>query len=260
MINLILSLGLLASGARAQEWAVKTLDKSPRHGEWATIKSGGRDLRAFIVYPETKKKAPVMVVIHEIFGLTDWARSAADEFAARGYIAIAPDLLSGAGPGGGGSSAFPSVDASREAVSKLDADGVTRDLNAAADYAKKLPASNGKVSVAGFCWGGGQSFRFATNRAGLRAAYVFYGPPPEDVKPIQAPVYGFYAGNDSRIGATLEGTVKAMKEAGKTFEPVTYDGAGHGFMRGGEDPEGRPGDKKARDAAWKRLKILVAKP
>lgn len=244
---------------RAQDWALAKLEKSPRHGEWVAIKSGGRDLHAFVVYPETKKKAPAIVVIHEIFAMTDWVRETADALAAQGYIAIAPDLLSGAAPGGGRSSDFKSGDAAREAVSKLDPDAVTRDLDAAADYAKSLPAADGRVSVAGFCWGGAQSFRFATHRADLRAAFVFYGGGPKDASGIKAPVYGFYAGNDARVGATLPDTVKLMKAAGKTFEPVTYDGAGHGFMRGGEDPDGRPGDKKGREKAWKRWKALLAK-
>ena len=262
MRTLFAAVALLAAVSaplRAQEWARMALEKSPRHGEWVTVQSGGRALSAFVVYPETKKKAPVVVVVHEIFGLTDWARAMADELAAAGYVAVAPDLLSGAGPNGGKSADFPSVDAAREAVGKLDPAAVARDLDAAADYAKALPASDGRVSAAGFCWGGGQAFRFAAHRPDLRAAFVFYGPPPPDVSPIKAPVYGFYAENDARIGATLPDTEKAMTAAGKTFEPVVYAGAGHGFMRGGEDPEGRPGDKKARAKAWKRLKALLSK-
>src|SRR5471032_2145597 len=180
----------------AQDWAKQNLEKSPRHGEWVQIKHDDRTVQAFVVYPETKAKAPVVIVIHEIFGLSDWARSVADQLAANGYIAIAPDFLSGMGPNGGKSSDSPSVDAAREANSKLDDDQVTADLNAVADYAKKLPAANGKLAVAGFCWGGGQSFRFAAKRKDLSAAFVFYGPGPADVSAITAPVYGFYAGED----------------------------------------------------------------
>ena len=135
-----------------------------------------------------------------------------------------------------------------EAVSHLNPDQVTADLNAVADYANKIPASNGKLFVAGFCWGGGQSFRFATHRADLAAAFVFYGPPPakEAMAGITAPVYGFYAGNDARIGATLPDTREQMKAAGKTFEPVTYEGAGHGFMRAGEAPDASDANRQAR--------------
>ena len=245
--------------ALAQEWAREGLNKSPRHGEWVTIKNGDRSIQAFVVYPERKDKAPAVVVIHEIYGLSDWVRSVADQLAANGYIAIAPDLLSGMGPKGGGTSDFPDQTAVVDAIRKLNPDTVTADLNATADYVKKLPAANGKVAVAGFCWGGGQSFRFATNRPDLAAAFVFYGQPPDDVTKIKGPVYGFYAGNDARIDATIPATQDAMKKAGKKYDPVTYDGAGHGFMRAGQDPAGKDADKKAHDDGWKRwLDLLKA--
>jgi carboxymethylenebutenolidase len=251
---------LLSFPMAAQDWARQNLEKSPRHGEWVQIKHDNRTVSTFVVYPESKQKAPVVIVIHEIFGATDWSRSLADQLAAKGYIAVAPDLLSGMGPNGGKSSDFPTVDAAREANSKLPDDQVTADLNAVADYAKKIPASNGKLAVVGFCWGGGQSFRFATNRKDLSAAFVFYGPGPKDVSTITAPVYGFYAGKDARIGATVPETAEAMKKAGKTFEPVTYEGAGHGFMRAGEDPaDTNPDNKKAREDAWKRWLELLKK-
>ena len=244
--------------ASAQDWAKASLEKSPRHSEWVTLKHDNRSLQAFIVYPEVKGKASAVVVIHEIFGLTDWAKSAADELAAAGYIAIAPDLLSGFGPNGSGSSGFSGMQDAVKAVSGLDPDIVTADLNAAADYVKKLPAANGKVAVAGFCWGGGQSFRFATNRHDLSAAFVFYGSSPKDVSGITAPVYGFYGGNDARIDATIPDTTKAMQQAGKKYDPVTYEGAGHGFMRAGEDPGNTiQANKTARDQAWERWKSLL---
>jgi carboxymethylenebutenolidase len=256
---LALIFGLLSIiPAAAQDWAKQTLEKSPRHQEWQDVKYDNRVIHTFIVYPEIKQKAPVVLVIHEIFGLTDWARSAADELAANGYIAVAPDLLSGAGPNGGGTSAFASSQDATKAVSGLNPDTVTADLNAVADFAKKLPAANGKLAVAGFCWGGGQSFRFATNRKDLNAAFVFYGPPPKDVNSITAPVYGFYGGNDARIDATIPDATAAMKAAGKKYDPVTYEGAGHGFMRAGEDPGNtNPANKTAHDEAWERWKKLL---
>ena len=153
--------------------------------------------------PRGQSKAPVVVLIHEIFGLSDWAKEMADELAAQGFIVVAPDLLSGFGPNGGGSSEFPGQDAAVKAVSGLDPDGVMADLDAAADYGKKLPAGNGKIAVIGFCWGGGKSFAFAAHRKDLSAAFVFYGTGPADVTTITAPVYGFYAGNDARIDATI---------------------------------------------------------
>jgi carboxymethylenebutenolidase len=245
--------------APSDDWPKAKLEKSPRHQEWVSIKYGNRTVKAFVVYPEVKDKAPVVILIHEIFGLSNWARSMADDVAAAGYIAIAPDLLSGFGPNGGGSDAFPDQDATVKAISDLKPDTVTADLNAVADYAKKIPAANGKLAVAGFCWGGGNSFRFATNRKDLSAAFVFYGPGPDDsaIPRITAPVYGFYAGNDARIGATVPATTAAMKAAGKKYEPVTYEGAGHGFMRAGEAPDASPENKKAREEAFARLQILL---
>src|SRR5580704_10353176 len=240
-----------------QPWAKETLAKSTRHQEWVAIKSGDRTVNAFIVYPEVKTKAPAVIVIHEIFGLSDWVETVADKLAANGYIAIAPDLLSGLGPTGKGSAEITGQDLNR-AVSGLNPDQVTADLNAVADYVKKLPAANGKLAVTGFCWGGGQSFRFATNRKDLSVAFVFYGTPPADVTAITAPVYGFYAGNDARVSATIPAATEAMKAAGKKYEPVTYDGAGHGFMRMGEDPANTvPANVTAHDQSWQRMLAIL---
>jgi carboxymethylenebutenolidase len=245
----------------AQDWARERVEKSPRHGEWVALDvGGGRKLHSFVVYPEKKEKAPVVLVIHEIFGLSDWAMSLADQLAEAGAIAIAPDLLSGDAPGGGRTKDFPSVNDVREAIGKIPQDRITADLNAAADYGLKLPASNGKLAVVGFCWGGTQSFRFATNRPDLKAAYVFYGGGPSDseqIKRINAPVYGFYAENDARVNSTIPASEQAMKAEGKTFEYKIYEGGGHGFMRAGEDPSGQEGNKKARAAAWERLRKLL---
>ena len=246
--------------ACGQDWAKATLEKSPRHREWVTVKHDNRSVETFVVYPEAKGKTPVVLIIHEIFGMTDWVQDLADQVAAAGYIAVAPDLLSGMGPNGGRSSDFAG-DKTMEAVSHLNPDQVTADLNAAADHALKLPASNGKLFVGGFCWGGSQTFRFATNRPDLAAAFVFYGGPPEKdaMARIKAPVYGFYAGNDSRINATLPDAIAQMKAAGKSYDPVTYDGAGHGFMRAGEAPDANDANKKARADAWVRWKNLLGK-
>jgi carboxymethylenebutenolidase len=260
---LVLGIGMMCVVAPlpAQDWAKAALEKSPRHREYVALKHGDRTVQAFVVYPEVSGKAPVIVMIHEIFGLSDWAKQMADELAEQGYIVIAPDLVSGLGPNGGGSDAFPGQDAVTKAVSGLDAGVVLADLDAAADYGKKLPSANGKLFVAGFCWGGGKSFAFATHRRDLSAAFVFYGPPPADadLKNITAPVYGFYAGNDARISATVPATTTAMKAAGKRYEPVIYDGAGHGFMRAGQAPDANDANKKAWDEGFKRLVDLIGK-
>ena len=244
----------------AQDWAKAALEKSPRHREWVTVKHGDRAVETFLAYPESKSKTPVVLVIHEIFGMSDWVEDLADQVAAAGYIAVAPDLLSGMGPNGGRSSSF-AEGKTMEAVHNLNPGQITVDLNAVADYALKLPASSGKLFVAGFCWGGSESFRFATNRGDLAAAFVFYGGPPDKdaMARIKAPVYGFYAGNDARIGATIPDAITAMKTAGKAYEPVTYEGAGHGFMRAGEAPDASDANKKARTDAWDRWKSLLSK-
>jgi carboxymethylenebutenolidase len=256
---------MIAVAAFGQDWAKQALAKFPRHHEWVNVKCGDRTISAFVVYPEVKTKVTSVVVIHEIFGMTDWVQMLADEVAEAGYIAIAPDLLSGMG--------VTDPTAVGKAIRDLPPDQITADLNAVADYVAKLPAANGKVAIAGFCWGGTQSFRFATNRPSLAAAFVFYGSGPESpeaIAAIKAPVYGFYAGNDARIGATVPKTQELMKAAGKTYDIVTYEGAGHGFMRAGEAPppaadaeqkvrDAFPPNKKAREEAWKRLKELLKK-
>ena len=275
-----------------QEWAKARLAKSPRHQEWVKVKNGNREVNSFVVYPEVKTKATAVVVIHEIFGMSDWVQSLTDQLAEAGYVAIAPDLLSGMGPSGGGTSSFTERNAIGQAIRDLPPDQLTADLNAVADYVSKLPASNGKVVVGGFCWGGGQTFRYATNNPNIKAAFVFYGPTPSTaegpdktaLERIKAPVYGFYAGNDARINAALPKTTELMKELGKSFDTVIYEGAGHGFMRAGEAPEPKApeakGDaetdkkaadeyqknltaykanKKARDEAWVRWKGILGK-
>jgi carboxymethylenebutenolidase len=255
MILLVLITLAISVSVSAQDVAKDILEKSPRHHEWIGLKQGGREVQSFIVYPEVSSKVMAVIVIHENRGLTDWVRSVADRIAAAGYIAIAPDLLSGAGPGGGKTSDFPDSDAVREAIYKLTPDQVTADLNAVADYVTGLPAASGKLAVAGFCWGGSTTFRFATDRKDLEAAFVFYGTGPKDSATygmITAPVYGFYGGDDARVNKTIPLSADEMKKAGKTYEPVTYEGAGHAFMRRGEDPEPSDANRKAMEEGWKR--------
>jgi carboxymethylenebutenolidase len=308
-LPLFLATAILSAAAQgphdtSADWAKAALAKSPRHGEYVTIKEpGGRALQAWVVYPEIKEKGPVVVMIHEIFGLSDWAREMADEVAGAGYIVVEPDLLSGFGPPAsdrasgamaapnphdhmtmsspdphdpmnrgpqshgaamipmnpGGTAAFPDQSAVVRAVSALDPAQVNLDLDAAADYGKHLPSASGKLFVAGFCWGGGKSFAFATHRKDLSAAMVFYGPPPpaDAMANITAPVYGFYAGNDARISATVPQTILDMKAAGKKYDPVIYDGAGHGFMRAGEAPDASAENAAARASAFRRFIDLL---
>lgn len=244
----------------AQDWALKQLNESPRHHEWVTVQYDDREVYSFVVYPEVDQKTPVVIVIHENRGLTDWVRTVADDLAAAGYIAIAPDLLSGLYPKEERST-FAGTDAAREVLYQLPPEQVTADLKAIVEYGRRLPASNGTVAVSGFCWGGSQTFRFATSGADIAAAYVFYGGGPDElsaVQNIQCPVYGFYGGNDARVNATVPVSAGLMEKAGKTFEPVTYDGAGHGFMRSGAEPSADPANRQARTEAWERWEELLS--
>jgi carboxymethylenebutenolidase len=231
--------------------AKAVLDKSPRHGEFVEIAVPGAKtpLKSYIVYPERKDKAPVVIVIHEIFGLSDWVRSVADQLAAEGFIAIAPDMLSGHGPNGGGTESLGGRQDVMRAVSGLPRDEVTRDLDAVREYGMKLPAASGKTATIGFCWGGGQSFGYATHQPDLAAAVVYYGVPPakDAMEKIKAPVAGFYGGNDARITATVDPTSQQMKQMSKTYDPHVYDGAGHGFLRAQDNNEA---NKKAAEQAW----------
>ncbi len=257
ILNITCAILFTAIASYAQDWAKERLEKSPRHLEWVKLKSGDLEVNSFIAYPEVKEKATAVIIIHEIFGLTDWVRGVADQLAEAGFIAIAPDLLSGAAPGGGGTAELGSGDAVRKAIQSLPPDQVTRDLNAAASYLAKLPAANGKIAVAGFCWGGGQSFRFATNNKDVKAAFVFYGTAPEDASAfdrLHSPVYGFYGENDARVDAGIPAARDLAKKEGKTYEPIIYAGAGHGFMRAGEAPDASAPNKKAREDSWARLK------
>lgn len=239
---------------------LERLQQSPRHHEWVKVTHGNRTVESFLVFPEKAEKTPVIIVIHENRGLNDWARSMADQLAESGYIALAPDLLSGAGPNGGGTSSFANSDEARTAIYGLPEEQVTADLQATVAYAKKIPAGNGKVAVIGFCWGGSQSFRFATHSDQIKAAFVCYGTGPkaeDEIKKIQVPVYGFYGGNDNRVNATIDSSRELMNKHGKTYLPVIYEGAGHGFFRAGESAEASEANKKARKEGWERLKKLL---
>ena len=230
------------------------LEKSPRHGEFVDIKlpSGGTPIRTWIVYPERKDKAGVVILIHEIYGLSDWLRGVADQLARDGFIAVAPDLISGLGPNGGGTASAASRDDVVKMVRALTPEMATARLDTVREYAAKLPSANGKAATIGFCWGGGRSFSYAATQPSLAAAVVYYGTPPEaaDLARIKAPVLGFYGGDDARVTATVAPAEAEMKKLGKTYEPHVYEGAGHGFLRAQEDRNGA--NLKATQMAWPR--------
>ncbi len=243
--------------------AAKRLETSRRHQEWAEIKTpSGRTVCAFTVFPEVNRPVPTVVVIHENQGLTDWVRGVADQLAEAGYVAVAPDLLSQTGPEKGGTDSFGEGDGVRKAIYALPPDQVLADLDATVRYARDLSATSDVVAVAGFCWGGGQSFRYAAHNDRIAAAMVFYGAAPtepESLGKIRVPVYGFYGGNDFRISGEVPKVTESMKKLGKRFEPVIYAGAGHGFMRSGEAPTGPEADRTVRDQAWIRWKEILGK-
>lgn len=244
----------------SEEGSRAALDKSPRHGEYVQIKVPGTDvsLNTWVVYPERKEKAPVVIVIHEIYGLADWIRAVADQLAEDGFIAVAPDLISGKGPGGGGTGSVATRDEVTKLVRALTPEEVVVRLNAVRDYAIKLPAANGRTAAIGFCWGGGTSFMYATAQPALNAAVVYYGTSPSDAAAfakIKAPVLGLYGGDDARVNTTIAPAEAEMKKLGKTYEYHMYDGAGHGFLRAQEDRNGA--NMKASQQAWPRTLAFI---
>jgi len=225
------------------------LNASPRHGEWVKVESGGDTINAWVVYPERSDPAPVVLVIHEIYGLTDWIRSVADQLAAEGYIAIAPDILTGKGPGGGGTESVDR-DGAVALIRTLDGAEVTSRLNATAHYATSLPSAQNKWASVGFCWGGRNSFAYAAAQPNLSAAVVYYGSSPsaEALARIQAPVLALYGGDDARVNKTIPAAQTEMKRLGKSYQPEIYDGAGHGFLRAQEALDGA--NLRASEQAW----------
>ena len=237
------------------------LSQSVRHHEWIDLKrEDGSICKAFVIYPESSKPTKSILVIHENRGLNDWARTFSDELAAHGFLVIAPDLISNTVKGIEKTTDFENTDKAREAIYALDQDKVTYDLNSVFNYIKNDKASTGDVSIIGFCWGGSQSFRYATNNKSLKEALVFYGTAPTESElyaNIEAPVYGFYGGNDNRVNATIKTTDSLMTLNNKTYKYEIYEGAGHAFMRRGSEPDTDEANKKAYDESWKRLLELL---
>lgn len=231
------------------------LSSTPRHGEWVDVPFPGSatPIRSFVVYPERRDNAPVVIVIQEIYGLSDWIRGVADQLAADGFIAIAPDLLSGMGPGGGGTAAYATRDDVVAGVRQLTPEESMRRLDAVFAYARTIPSASGRVGTVGYCWGGGASFNYAVHQPELDAAVVYYGTSPADVavyRQINAPVLGLYGEDDQRVNATIPTARDAMGPLGKSYEVEIYPGAGHGFLRAQADREGA--NMRATQAAWPR--------
>jgi carboxymethylenebutenolidase len=239
----------------AEETAKAALETTPRHGEYVDIPhAGGPALRTFVVYPERKDNAPVVIVIHEVFGLSDWIRGVADRLAADGFIAVAPDFVSGRGPNGGGTESTKSRDEVVALVRGLAEDEVNARLDTVRAWALKLPSASGMTATLGFCWGGGRSFAYPIHQCGLDAAVVFYGSSPSDaaaLRRLKAPVLGLYGGDDARVNATIEPAAAELKKRARTYETEIYAGAGHGFLR---QQSGRDGaNQTATEKAWPRV-------
>ena len=217
------------------------LARSPRHGEYVMIPTGAGDsVRAWVVYPERSTKAPVVVVVHEIFGLSTWVRGVADQLAADGFIAIAPDLLTGKAAPAPGSDTLTQA-AATSAIRTLQPDDVQRQLAAVGKYGMSLPAAEHSYGIVGFCWGGGTSFAHAVmSPEGLGASVVYYGTSPalSSLSSVRVPVLGLYAGDDARVGATVPPADSAMRAMGKTFDVHSFAGAGHGFLRQQDGKDG----------------------
>lgn len=220
----------------------------------------GRTLRTFIAYPDASETVHAVIIVHENRGLTAWEREVAETLAAAGYLAVVPDLLSEMGPGGGGSESFESLAAARDGVHNLTPEQVAADLDAVVDYAGDQPESDKKTAVVGFGWGGTQAFRYATHNSRIDAVMVFDGAAPTDeqLQKLAVPVFGFYGENDVRIAGEVPKVRARLKALEKAYQPVTYPGAGHGFMRAGAAQDAKPADRKAREEAWERLRALLA--
>lgn len=243
------------------EQAAEALKKSRQKGEWVNIAySGGPAIKSWIAYPARADKAPVVIVIMEIFGLQDWIRAVADQLAEDGYIAIAPDLLSGMGPGGGGTAEIGGPDEARKVITGLTPAEAANRLKAVRAHALKMPQANGRTATVGYCWGGARSFEFAVAEPGLNAAIVFYGTSPAnaaDFAKIGAPVLGLYGADDARVNATIEPARAEMTRLGKVYETEIYDGAGHGFLRAQQDRGGA--NYRASEKAWPRVLAFLQK-
>lgn len=244
------------STTTAKDPDIAALLSSERHHEWVDLKREQGTFKAFVVYPEHNAVTDAVIVIHENRGLNDWARSFADQLAAKGYLVIAPDLLSNTVEGIVRTTDFEDSDKAREAIYNLDSLQVIKDLEASYEYVKNLESSTGKVSVIGFCWGGSQAFNYAIANPNLENALVFYGTAPKDKSTfshIQTPIYGFYGGNDNRVNASIPDTKQAMEKYQKTYSPVIYKGAGHAYMRQGSTKEASELEKQAHDESWNRI-------
>jgi carboxymethylenebutenolidase len=229
--------------------AASRLNSSPRHGEWVMIAAGNDSIRAWVVYPERSTAAPVVLVVHEIYGLTHWIRGVADQLAADGFIAIAPDLMTPYDVPTD-ESGEPVREEATRTIRTLDPAAYHPQLVAIADWGMALPAASDSYGIVGFCWGGSAAFRHAIESSTVGAAVVYYGSSPDTglLARVSAPVLGLYGGDDARVNASIPPADSAMQRLGKPYDPHLFEGAGHGFLR---DQQGRDGaNMAATRRAW----------
>jgi carboxymethylenebutenolidase len=252
------------------------LAASPRHGEWVKFPVGqgtSDTVMAWVVYPSSRAKAPVVVVVHEIFGLSTWVRGVADQVAADGFIAIAPDFLSRVR--GGPSTVELSADTARRLINGVDAAERNRIISAAASYAMTQPSAEQRYAVIGYCWGGSTTFMHAVNGGvkGFSGGVAFYGTPysnpgtpatattaavpatpnADSIAKIHVPVMLLSGSKDMRITASMPAIDSIMKSLKKDYYGKNYEGAVHGFLRAQDDP------KPARDEAEEKANLEAAK-
>jgi carboxymethylenebutenolidase len=256
VLALLFTVTMISPGTTppSDETAREALENSPRHGEYVDISLPGseRTITTWVVYPERSERAPLVIVIHEIYGLTDWIKAVADQLAADGFIALAPDFVAGMGPGGGNTDAFESRNDLVAAIRSITPDDAAGILDAVGQYARTIPAGTGKVATVGYCWGGAMSFFYASAQEDLDAAVVFYGTSPdtERLSSITAPVLGLYGEDDARVNVTIEPAANEMERLGISFSYEIYEGAGHGFLRNQSGREGA--NRRASEKAWAR--------
>lgn len=261
---MMLAISLLAIGAQAvpvpekmnddvppaAEFVEAALAASPRHGEWVDVKMGdGTPIRTWTVFPERSSRAGAVIVVHENRGLNDWARAVADQLAEDGFVAIAVDLLSGKGPGGGHTDSIPPGEVGK-VLASLTRQEINERLDTVRAHAIQIPAANGRVGIIGFCWGGSTVFQYAVHQPALNAGVVYYGGAPQDpalLDRIEAPLLGLFGEDDARVNTSVLTAMPMLNKERDVLDAHMFPGAGHGFLR---QQYGREANLRAAERAW----------
>jgi carboxymethylenebutenolidase len=221
--------------------------------EMVNYKSGGETVNGYLALPSGAGKHPAIVVIHEWWGLNDWVKQQAQNFAAQGYVTLAVDLYRG--------QTGTTPDEAHILMRGLPDDRGLRDLQAGYAYLASRPdVDAAKIGAIGWCMGGGWSIKLAEDQPKLAAFVVNYGSLPTDpliIAKIQAPMLGNFGADDKGIPPeSVRAFENAMKSSGKNADIKIYDGAGHAF----ENPNNKPGYRpEAAADAQKRVDSFFAK-